>query len=116
MAEPVTEPPVEPAVRQVAGLEIPEDVAVQVIEAFRSIYPTLTEGKDDEAAVRATLVWFITSTLETYQTRRILAGMDATIATVQAQHNAAATQAREKIKLAAARIKEKAPAPTTPTA
>lgn len=105
MAEPVTDPTL--AVREVAGLEIPEDVAVQVIEAFRSIYPTVTEGKDDEAAVRATLIWFITSTLETYQTRRIFDGLSAAVKSIEAQHNLAAEQARAKIKLAAGRIKEK---------
>lgn len=101
MAEPVI------PVREVAGLEIPEDVAIQVIEAFRAIYPTVTEGKDDEAAVRATLVWFITSTLETYQTRKIFTAMAAAVDAVEAQHNAAAEQARGKIRQAAGRIKEK---------
>jgi len=103
VADAVTTPPV----REVAGLEIPEDVALQVIEAFRAIYPTITAGKEDDPAVRAVLIWFITSTLETYQTRKIFDAMATAVKAVETQHNAAANQAREKIRLAAGRIKEK---------
>lgn len=105
MAEPVTEPtaPVE----EVAGLQIPADLAAQIIAAFREMYPTLTEGKDDDAAVRACLVWFITSTLETSADRKARAALDSTILQLRTGADVQAQRRSEQIHAAVGRIKEK---------
>ena len=101
MAEPVA--PVE----EVAGLIIPADLAAQIIAAFREMYSTITNGKDDDAAVRACLVWFITSTLETAANRKASAALDSTILQLRTGADIQAQRRREQIGAAVGRIKEK---------
>lgn len=110
MAEPISPEPVE-----VAGLQIPADLAPQIIAAFREIYPTVTTDKDDDAAVRAVLVWFITATLETSASRKANAALDTMISQAQAKTGAEIEKVRGQIRAAAARIKEK-PVEATPDA
>lgn len=102
MAEPLT-PPIE----EVAGLQIPSDLAAQIIAAFREVYPTITADKDDDAAVRATLVWFITSTMEMSANRKAQAALDSTIEQLRAGADVRARQRGQQIRDAVARIKEK---------
>ncbi len=67
MARAVTDPaPILEDVA-VAGLLIPAPLATRIIAALRAVYPTLTEGKDDDGAVRAVLIYWITAALETYE-------------------------------------------------
>ena len=106
MAAPLT-PPVE-----VAGLEIPADLAPQIVSAFRTLYPTVTEDKDDDAAVRAVLIWLITSALETHANRQVNTELDVTINQLRSQADAKQTAIRGQIQAAAKRIKEK---PATPS-
>ncbi len=57
--------------RDVAGLRVPLPLVPRIIRAFRGAYPNLTaEIADDEAAVRAVLRDFVTSTLSIYESRR----------------------------------------------
>lgn len=107
MAEPVA--PVE----EVAGLIIPADLAAQIIASFREMYPTITEDKDDDAAVRACLVWFITSTMETVANRKAQAALDSTIEQLRVGADVRAQQRGQEIRAAVARIKEK-PTPAEP--
>ena len=108
MAKPLTDPtaPVE-----VAGLEIPADLAPLIIEAFRDIYPTITDGKDDDSAVRHVLLWFITTTLETTANRKAQAALDSTISQLRTGADVQAQRRRDQIRAAAGRIKQK---PTPP--
>jgi len=105
----VAEPVTEPTTVSVAGLEIPADVAALVIVSFRGLYPDITSGKDDDAAVRAVLRWFITSTMETHAGREATKILEAAIAQLRAKDAAAAGARREQIHAAAGRIKEKPP-------
>lgn len=105
MAEPLTAPD-----REVAGLLIPGDLAAQIVAAFREVYPTITDGEDDDAAVRSVLVWFITSALETAANRKAGAALDQTIEQLRVGADIRASQRRDAIRAAAARIKEKPPA------
>lgn len=92
---------------EVAGLQIPADLAAQIIDAFRTLYPTLTEGKDDDGAVRTVLIWFIQSSLEQNAARKANTALDATIDQLRAGAAVRAEQLRGQIQAAAARIKEK---------
>lgn len=56
-----------PATVKVAGLLIPAALAPRIIAALRWTYPEATQGRDDEAAVRASLIEWITATLLTYE-------------------------------------------------
>ena len=102
MAEPVTPDPVS-----VAGLEIPADLAPQIITALRVLYPTVTEGKDDDAAVRAVLVYWIVSALEAHQGQLANAALEQKITAMRSAYSTQIDQAREKVRQAAGRIKEK---------
>lgn len=55
--------PTGPEPVRVAGLLIPAALAPRIIAALRWRYPQLTADKDDEAAVRATLIDWITENL-----------------------------------------------------
>lgn len=108
MAEPVTPPPVE-----VAGLIIPADMAAEIIAAFRALYPTITDGLDDDAAVRAVLIWMITSSLQSYYGRQSSRAMEKTIEQIRGQYAVRARELEERVRAAAATIKEK-PAAVAP--
>jgi len=110
VAEPLTEPP--PV--SVAGLLIPADLAPKIIEALRFLYPTITDGKEDDPAVRAVLIHFITSAMETYQIRKANEALDLTVEGLQAQAAQKQAALRAQIRAAASRIKEKPddPVPT----
>lgn len=108
MAEPLI------PIREVAGLEIPADLAANIVSSFREMYPTICDGKDDDAAVRSVLIWFITATMETAANRKASAALTATIDQLRAGAEVRAEQRRGQIHAAAQRIKEK-PAITPPT-
>ena len=105
--------PLNPDVVEVAGLEIPADLAPLIVADVRLVYPSLTEGKDDDAAVRAALIWFITTTMETAANRKAQVALDTTIDQLRAGAQVRAEQRRAQIHAAAGRIKEK-PVPPPP--
>ncbi len=114
MARAVTDPPPILDDVAVAGLLIPAPLAARIVAALRAVYPTLTEGKDDDGAVRAVLIYWITSTLETYEGNQLRVQTDATIENVRAQGNARAEKIRAEVRKAAALIRETPATPTPP--
>ncbi len=106
MARAVTDPaPILEDVA-VAGLLIPAPLATRIIAALRSVYPTLTEGKDDDPAVRAVLIYWITAALETYEGNQLREQTNAAIETVRVQGNARAEKIRAEVRKAAGLIRE----------
>lgn len=90
----------------VAGLLIPAPLATRIIAALRAVYPTLTEGKDDDGAVRAVLIYWITAALETYEGNLLREQTNAAIETVRVQGNARAEKIRDEVRKAAGLIRE----------
>ncbi len=90
----------------VAGLLIPAPLAVKIIASLRANYPTLTDGKDDDAAVRAVLVYWITSSLETYEGNLVRAQNEQAVASLRAQSDAKAEATRAAVREAAKAIRE----------
>ncbi len=91
----------------VAGLLIPSTLADRIAKALRAVYPTLTEGRDsDDAAVRAVLIYWITSTLETYEGDLIRAELEREVAEVTAKGRARAEEVRARVRASASLIRE----------
>ncbi len=99
----------------VAGLRVPATLVPRIIASMRGIYPNLTVGLDDEAAVRAVLRYWVTSTLATYEGQQSDEETLAAIEAIQAQADEKARLAREKAIRDAAAIVDAASATTTPT-
>ncbi len=101
MTSPTSPPPVA-----IAGLRIPAPLVPRIIAALRASYPTITEGKDDEAVVRAVLKWIIETTLTAYEGRLIEAGLEGELEKVRNERAEKARLARERARQAAALITE----------
>lgn len=114
MAEPLTDP--DPTTDQpgweidedgnvnVAGLIIPGPLAVQVIAAMRSIYPSVTDGLADTQAVQAVLKHWVTTTLQEYAARQVTETAAQQLADLQAQAEAEAARVRAAAEAAAQAI------------
>lgn len=90
----------------VAGLLVPIQLVPRIVAAFRATYPTLTEGLEDDPAVRAVLKHFVTSilaqheaTLPVIEAREQIEEIESTVAERQ-------EQARLKAHADAAKISE----------
>lgn len=98
-----------PAPVRIAGLVVPAALAPRIIAALRDAYPEVTADKDDDAAVRASLIEWVTSTLVAAE------GKKADALRLQAHQNVDNTftskiaEAREKARLAAETIMEAPP-------
>lgn len=91
----MTAPP--PGYVQIAGLNVPDDVAPTLLEAIRAIYATQTAGLSDEDAV-ATVTWALMADLLTrYAVWSTTRDTQQAIATAQAAAAAAQTAAQQQI-------------------
>lgn len=99
----MTSPPTHVSV---AGLLVPVEYVPSIIAAIRAQYPTVTEGKGDDAAVRAFLKHVIATTWATHQASLALAPAAGAVEQVRAQYTEAASLARQQALAAAASIEE----------
>lgn len=97
----------------VAGLRIPAPLAVRIIAAIRSTYPSVVADRDDEGAVRAVLIHWITTTLSAYEGQQADLSAEETVARLRAEAAEKAAKAREKAVADAKYIQE---TPTPPPA
>ncbi|MBP2323344.1 hypothetical protein JOF56_003729 [Kibdelosporangium banguiense] len=82
---------------------------------MRGLYPTATADLDDEAAVRAVLKHWVTTTLATFEAQRVAAPMAEQVAALQADAQQKEQAAREQAERAAGLITEAAlPSPDDP--
>jgi len=95
----------------VAGLRVPATLVPRIIAAFRGIYPTVTDGLDDEAAVRAVLLHWVSTTLTTYESREVSKPVQAAADDLVAEAEMKGRKARDAAALAASMIVS---APTEP--
>lgn len=81
----------------VAGLLVPIQLVPRIIQSFRGTYPALTGDLDDEAAVRAVLKHWVTSTLASYEstlvTQETTESVDALLAEVEEKSQVARERA-----------------------
>ena len=79
----------------VAGLQVPAELVPRIIAALRGVYPTVTEGLDDDAAVRAVLKYWVTVTLSSWEAQQVTA--QATEAIVVAQQDLETANERSRL-------------------
>jgi hypothetical protein len=111
----MTTPPADAYVA-VAGLRVPAPLVPRILAAMRGTYPTVTEGLDDDAAVRAVLKHWVTTTLAAWEEGQIITPLSEQLAQIRAAHAQAERQAAEvraRAEAAAATITEADPASTT---
>lgn len=80
----------------VAGLLVPVELVPRIITAIRATYPTLTDGRDDDAAVRAVLKHWIETTLATYEGAIAEAPVVEAVEQARTEYAARAEAARQK--------------------
>lgn len=91
MTEPVDLPPV-----QIAGMLVPAPLAARIIAAMRATYPQVTEGLDDDAAVRAVLRYWAVSTLAAHEEQQTQALLPDALEATRQEYAAQGQAAREK--------------------
>lgn len=97
-----TPPPYVP----IAGLLVPTPLVPRIIAAVRGLYPTVTEGLEDDAAVRAWLKHIVGVTLANFEAMSAQAPVAEAVEVVRADYAERAEQAREQALTAAASIQE----------
>lgn len=85
----------------VAGLRVPVTLVPRVIASFRGMYPALTEGLDDDTAVRAVLKEWVTSTLTVWEGMQALGTASEAVETLQTEAADRAAEAQESARAAA---------------
>ena len=102
----------------VAGLRVPSAMVPRVIAAVRGVYPTITEGLPDDAAIRAWLKYLISQTLVQHEGTQAIAEIQTAVEETRREYEVRAEQAREKAAVDAETIVESAPTipPVTPRA
>lgn len=85
----------------VAGLRVPVTLVPRVIASFRGMYPSLTEGLDDDAAVRAVLKEWVTSNLMVWEGLQATGTANETAENLQLEAIEKSTEAQEAARLAA---------------
>lgn len=112
--DPIIQPGPDGLVR-VAGLGVPRTFAPRVIAAIRGVYPELTQGRDDDAAVRAWLKYMVRAVVSQHEERRALAPVDDALEATRAEYRAKADAARARAERDADTIVEQPPAlPVSP--
>lgn len=84
--------------RDVMGMRIPLPLVARIIAALRAEYPDVVEGKDNDAAVRAVVRYWVTTTLVNYEARTAAAAARETAAQATAAVETAAAEAFQKAK------------------
>lgn len=92
---PVPLPPPPDGQIQILGLNMPPQLEVRVLEAIRGLYPTLTAGVSDTAAVQAVLRYLATQWLVQWEQRQA-ADPDAAVSAARSQALAAQQAAADK--------------------
>lgn len=90
----------------VAGLLVPAPLVPRIIASLRGTYPQLTADLDDDAAVRAVLKFWVTSTLASYEAARAEAPVSGAVEATRAEYAERAEAARQKALQDAAQIIE----------
>lgn len=90
----------------VAGLLVPTPLVPRIIAAFRATYPTITEGLDDDPAVRAVLKYLVTQILAQYEATLPAVEAKEQIQEIESQVVAAQEEARLKAQNDADKIVE----------
>lgn len=80
----------------VAGLLVPAPLVPRIVAAVRHLYPTLTEGLEDDAAVRAWLKWMVTVTMSQSEGQRAAAPVDAALEATRQEFAQRAEEARAR--------------------
>lgn len=81
---------------QVAGLLVPAPLVPRIVAAVRGTYPTLADGLDDDASVRALLKHWIVTLLMAYEGAQAEAPLEGELAALRADYDARAEAARQK--------------------
>lgn len=108
--------PTTPTHVPVAGMLVPVQLVPSIVAAMRGTYPLITDGLDDEAAVRAVLRWWVKSTLTEYEARKAESGVDDAVAETRQVYREKAQEARTRAEAAADLITDAPPAPEAPPA
>ena len=106
-----------PPVR-VAGLLVPAALAPRIVAALRATYPALAADKPDDAVVRAVLHYWITSTLESYETQQAATELEWAKAKLAEDYDQTLAEIRQAAQQVANAITEDptlTPTPTTET-
>ncbi|MDT8915769.1 hypothetical protein [Amycolatopsis sp. PS_44_ISF1] len=93
----------------VAGLLVPAVLVPRIIAAMRGTYPTITADLDDDAAVRAVLKHWVTTTLMTFEAQQVTAPVVDQLAALQEEARVREAEARQKAEAAAGLITDAAP-------
>lgn len=107
--------PIPPYV-PVAGMQVPTPLVPRIVAAMRGTYPAVTEGLDDEAAVRAVLRFWTKSLVADYEAAQAQAPLEGALADLRATYRAKAEAARQQAQAAADLITDapSAEEPATP--
>jgi len=100
----------------VAGLRVPATVVPRIIRALRGVYPEITTGKDDEAAVRAVLLYWIDYTVTSHEATLAESevAVEAAISELFEDRLRRVQEARDRAKAAVSTIQQ-VPTPPAPT-
>lgn len=82
-------------------MQVPVQLVPRIVAAMRGTYPTVTDGLDDNDAVRAVLRWWVKSTLADWESRQAEAPVDAAVADTRQLYRDKARQARQAAEAAA---------------
>lgn len=106
----------QPTYREVMGMRVPLPLAARLIEAILTEYPSVTTGKDPDAAVRAVVRYWFVSTLANHEAKKAAAAQQAAASAAQEEVDLKANSAREKALRDAEYIEEITDAPVAPAA
>lgn len=88
---------------------VPAALVPRIVAAFRGTYPGVTEGLEDDPAVRAVLKYWVVSTLTAYEGQQAEAALPAAIEALRQEHAELGRLARAKATADAAEIVEAPP-------
>lgn len=94
----------------IAGMLVPRTLAPRIVAAIRKLYPSVTDGLGDDAAVRAWLKHVVVTTLATAEAQAAQEPVTAAVEVVKEQYQAKANEARDKALAAGDTIKDNVPA------
>lgn len=77
-------------------MKVPLALVPRIIEALRKTYPTLTDGLDNDAAVRAVVRYWVVTTLTNYETQKAAAPIAQRVTETQEELDATVLAARTK--------------------
>lgn len=80
----------------VAGLLVPAPLVPRIVRAVRALYPSLTDGKDDDRAIRSWLKYLVTQTVAQAEAQAALAPVEDAVEATRIDYQKRAEKAREK--------------------